>query len=167
MADERPLPAPLEDGAAQPTPAEPAASAVAPDAISPDEVAELTAVMATRRSLAEGLRDVLALPALGRLTKRCTIAELQDPEHLLKLLRRWHQRTPTLADVASVCLIATLFQCGRQTVVAYRELADRLDGPVTQRLALSITPEQAERMSDVELGDALKRAGLLTAGAVH
>lgn len=165
MADDRPLPAHAQDDAAASADVHKADVAGASEAISPQDTALLEAQLAARRSLAEGLRDVLALPALGPQTKAVPFATLQDPEHLLKLWKRWHRRTPSLADALSIAVIAKALECGRQSVSAFREIADRLDGPVTQRVALTITPEQAERMSDEELAMALKRAGVPISGA--
>ena len=165
MAEEHPLPGHTRDGAEESAPVLRPVAVEAAEAISSPDSAEIEAVNGARRSIAEGLRDVLALSVIGANTKACSLAELQDPEHVLKLYRRRYQRTPHVADVVCVCLVAKVLEGGRQTVAAFRELADRLDGPVTQRVMLSITPEQAERMSDEELSAALKRAGLLSNGA--
>ena len=165
MADEQPLPGHSRDGAAAAAAAIRPDADVAPEAISPTETALLEAQLSARRSLAEGLRDVLALPAFKASGMANTFEELSDPDKILHNWKRCHRRMPGYADLLSMSLIATALQCGRQTVAAFREVADRLDGPVTQRVMLSITPEQAERMSDEELSAALKRAGLLSNGA--
>lgn len=107
------------------------------------------AVLAGRRTIAESIRDVLALTARGKDTKAFTLAQVAKPDHLLRLFKRRHQRTPSIADVAVICLISKVLESGRGTVSAFKEIADRLEG--TPRQTVTLTAEvkrvSAEPMS--------------------
>ncbi len=145
MADERPDPAhtpPGSAGAVDPVPAATQADATgapspSPEPISPEEAAELTAALEARQSLSRALRDILALPARGKTTKRCTFAELQDPDHLIRQFEFWHHKRAHLAEATVIGLLIKVFERGPQAVTAFREICDRLEGPVQQKVAVT------------------------------
>ena len=143
MATSRPEPEHAPDDAQQETRCASGSAPVisspqtgAKDAILEDEAAELAARLAGRRSLAESLRDVLALPAVGPNTKRVTFVQLENPDHLLHLMQRFYHRRASVADAFCIGAIVKGLERGPQAISALREVADRLDGPVTQKLKI-------------------------------
>jgi hypothetical protein len=149
MADDRPLPAPLQDGATTSAPVTPAASAAKPAAISENSIEGAKEFLA----LLEMMESFRILPEKGGIY--VVTADKLAAEYL-----RVTGKVPTVAVIKVCHLVAS--QCRpMQSAKAVEMALNRVYGAVQQRLVLSrITPEEATNLIDAELNEALEKAGV-------